>query len=269
MESNKRKTETELEQEETKKVRMSEKEMDLEEWIRGCESLNPEIPFQNPFREMTYKQTSFYENLPDVLEKDTLLFANICPLHVAHKIAKHWIPVFDELDHSSEQRMLFFVLNDYIKKNDERRRSLILIRLMEIAKYYSTKNTKYKLPCSLVSVPNFAKTVLAVMDHSNLNLVQPNTNSFGGFRNQSLTDKYGFDTIVQQSLFPERKIVTDPTLLLSTECAKNKSTKRYNDFLVDRYEDPETLYTYLKPLVLKIDRKECNSDKVIYIIKDI
>lgn len=271
MENNKRKTETELEQGESKKIRLSEREVDFREWIRGCELPNPELllPFEDMIKDMTDTQTAFYENLPQVLEKDQALFANICPLPVVHEIAKYWIPPVDRPGYSSEQRFLFFALNFYIEKNDEKRRSLVLIRLMEIAKYYENEewNEKYKLQNSLISVPCFAKTILAVMDHSNLSLIDPNTSHIRGY-NPLITDIYGFDTLVQESLYPQRKIITDPTHFLSTDFARNNSVQRYNDLITERYEDPEFPDNYLKPLVLKINKRKSESDKFIYIVKN-
>ena len=266
--NNKRKTETVLEQDEPKKIKicseLTERQNSFKEWIQGCEKLNTEFPYDEVIQKTTFSQTDFYQKLPDVLEKDLILFANICPIHVAHEIAKYWSLSPEMCDYSYEQRFLFFILNYYITRKDEKRRSSILIRLMEIAKYYhNIENEKYKQPNSLVSVPNFAQITLAVMDHSNLTFIHPNRNPLEIYK-QNIKDNFGFDTIVQQSLYPGAKVITDATLFLSTEMTKAKSVQRYNDLLASRYEDAEYSNTYLKPQVLKIHQKK--SDKNIYIV---
>lgn len=261
MENNKREAEVVLEKEETKRFKAASPQIVLEEWIQGCETFPKELPYKEISEKISIGKDFYVDE--KVLEKDEQLFSGVCPLVIAHGIAQVWSLSPGLSEYSFEQRLLFFVLDYYLKKSKEveKKRTMVLIRLMEFASYYALERC---LP--LIGVPPYARNMLAVMDHSNLSLLPSNVPPLK-LVNGNIKDAFGFDTIVQQNLFPnQRKSNNSATLFLSTEMAKSDSVQRYNDFLLDRYEGLDEYTTYLKPKVMKIKEKESKDSDKTYLL---
>lgn len=217
------------------------------EWMHGCESLSREFPYEEILERIKI-DTEFYTD-PDVFLHDVNLFADICPIPIVHCIACYWSLFPGVCYYSYEQRLLFFVLDAYLKKSreNESKRPLVLIRMMEIANFYHG----CKQPLTLVSIPDYAKNMLAVMDYSNLSLI-PDHVPLITIHGQSIKDRFGFDTIVQQNLLPGKTPLTNTSLFLVTELAKSNAVQRYTDFLMELQKDPTYEASYFKQSVLII-----------------
>lgn len=239
-----------LEKGERKRVRMES----FGTWVSGCDVLPKELPYEEMAKQVASVEKA-YKDCPETKEKDLKLFSQICPLPIAHAIARCWSFRPGVCYGSYEQRFLFFVLDFYIKKFAEKKRSLILVRLMEIAHYYGEEEEIYLSDYhSVLKVPEFAETILAVMSYSNLTLIHPETPLLK-ITTQHIKDEFGFDTIAQQSLFPGQPSITNPTLFLSLEMAKSRAIETFNELLTCRHMDGYII-EYIKPVELKLHHKQ-------------